>query len=709
MIREARAGALRSAFLGILVAIADGAHGAEPIGALRDLVRTPIPSLELPKDCTSLRAAVPAWRRGLEAVVPGPDRSTAQRLAADRDKGTTEAEAWDDVAALAALESRPIVALWAELLSLERDWRPENVTDAGVYFAYLARNEESRRMLLCAQAMGYRSAYLFEALANVHDRLGDSAAARRFIGTARSIAPMDSLIAFEHSVITTGKRPAPRPRPRDPLDAALHDLERHQARVLAAVGEYDLLREQMNRALGVPDTGDIDRQADQVRSAFRTGNQAVAEARAQVARTPAEYRTTVRNVVLASYIQLYFSATDIMLQQFGRLVIAESFDAGFWGDAMGIPPVHYAIVVKQLSDYRLGDIQTDAAGHNFEDFGGAAFNVMSRAAAARFGDESQACRSDDCRHMAAVRYCDTMRALFTQWVDITRSVQNRAALHYDEASERYLAAGGAIVQDAFDYAARYAREIKLKRGGDPQQELVRDLQAEYRQLVSRVTDVREPQGPGPAEVVKQAQTTFETQRMNAEAHMRETGRILAQRCTPVEQESLDRHRQELRDAMSELLLYYLIRDLNISYDSLSCTGNIGKYVSIKIDAQGGTLGGKWTASKKAFGANPSDPDAETEVAGIGKVTVKRDGTYGAAGGTQGSAKTGPFTVSGDLTLGVQYKDGKWTYPVEMGGTASIGWKAKDGSGFSCSPGKIKMKFDARVIRDDAVAYLESLR
>src|SRR3972149_1589576 len=65
----------------------------------------------------------------------------------------------------------------------------------------------------------YRSPYLFEALAVIHQTQGNNAQARQAIQQAQQAAPDDTIIETEASFIQTGQPPPPRPPPRPPPPA----------------------------------------------------------------------------------------------------------------------------------------------------------------------------------------------------------------------------------------------------------------------------------------------------------------------------------------------------------------------------------------------------------------------------------------------------------------------------------------------------------
>ena len=103
-----------------------------------------------------------------------------------------------------------------------------------------------------------------------------------------------------------------------------------------------------------------------------------------------------------------------------------------------------------------------------------------------------------------------------------------------------------------------------------------------------------------------------------------------------------------------------------------------------------------------------------------KVNFKDGEFVGASAGVDRSAKYGPFTGKGSATFGMAWdsKTGTWKYPVEFGGTLGFGLKTRrkgadgkeeDAFGFECIPGKARIRFDARVVAKDAMAYLAAQR
>src|SRR3989338_1220120 len=189
---------------------------------------------ELPEQCQRTRERAEQLRAELESGLSPQAKASAEQYVAKPGPGVSPEKAWGDYAAAASLMGDAPVAAWAGLKAAEIRWSGDTATNAGIYLYHLGKVEEALQLLNCAYEMGYRSPYLFEALAVIHQTQGNNAQARQAIQQAQQAAPDDTIIETEASFIQTGQPPPPRPHQRDPdgLDGAVRELEEHAERAL---------------------------------------------------------------------------------------------------------------------------------------------------------------------------------------------------------------------------------------------------------------------------------------------------------------------------------------------------------------------------------------------------------------------------------------------------------------------------------------------
>jgi len=155
-------------------------------------------------------------------------RARAQAYVVDREEGITAAKAWNDHAVGRHLEGDSAVAVWAGLYAVRTEWRAEFVANCGTFLVEAGRFRVGLELLHRAYAMGYRTAYLHEAMAAAHEGLGDHDAAMNEIEKAAQLDPTDAAIRVQKSLLDTGKPPAPKQdRRKDDLEAAFVELEAH--------------------------------------------------------------------------------------------------------------------------------------------------------------------------------------------------------------------------------------------------------------------------------------------------------------------------------------------------------------------------------------------------------------------------------------------------------------------------------------------------
>src|SRR3972149_1526925 len=176
----------------------------------------PEPCQRAPERARRARERALALLAELEAGLSPQAKAAAEQYVAKPGPGVDAVKAWGDYAAAALLADDVPGAAWAGLKAAEIRWNGETATNAGIYLYHLGKVEEALQLLNCAYEMGYRSPYLFEALAVIHQTQGNNAQARQAIQQAQQAAPDDTIIETEASFIQTGPAAAAAPAPARP-------------------------------------------------------------------------------------------------------------------------------------------------------------------------------------------------------------------------------------------------------------------------------------------------------------------------------------------------------------------------------------------------------------------------------------------------------------------------------------------------------------
>jgi hypothetical protein len=688
-----------------------------------DFSKFAAPPREVPAGCDRARARAPEILAQLDKEIPAQLQATLRALAADREPGDTLAESWDELAVMAALAADPPAALWAELQALQLEWRDLFATNAGIDLVYLEKFDDAKLFLHCAYDMGCRSPFLLEALANVYRRTGDAKNAKLFIGRARTAAPGDPLIEAEHSLIQDGHPPAPPPaEDSDPLKRALVELEKHQELVLAQIQQHMELQNRVDAAGGTDAAVEGRRESlAQLRESYVTSREQCAQMLRDQGRFSGEMRQVYRNGIAQTAIILYIGATEHLLGMTGEvpnpLSGSSTLDVGFWGEVLGYEPVEFTRMFRELHDFEVDGRKAGAVGGWLDDFGGAPFRVYFDLAYDDLREANSKCWSagsreavDACNLAAEAKCCATVRKLFQEYDAVSEGWFQRGAQRFDAVAERRLAWGALQVEDAYRFAATYAREIVFKPGDKDGESTMRYLNEMYARLVDGAVggggngDTR-----APGYFVANQAETYRMQRENAEIEHRNWAANIDDRCDPVDLKVFEKLIEDQRKAVQAMLLERLLRDFDVGYDAKFSCSFKAHYFSASIDDTGkASLGGKWTWADKKFPDADHLPD-KVEVSRNFKFNFKNGEWVGASAGVDGNAKYGPFTGKGSATFGAQWnsKTNRWDYPVEFGGTLGIGVSTKN-FGATCYPGNLRIKFEARTVMQDAIAYRRSL-
>jgi hypothetical protein len=373
-------------------------------------------------------------------------------------------------------------------------------------------------------------------------------------------------------------------------------------------------------------------------------------------------------------------------------------------------------MLKALHDFEFEGHRPQVTGYYFEDWGGAEFLAyFEHAKKLRREGHIQCSRAHNgdpageaaCMLEVDKKYCATSRQAHQNWMDKTEAHVQRFARRFDRVCASYIATGGEIAAEGYEYAAKYAKEIKFPPGDAEGQREMADLNERYRDVVANAVGDADN---GPAGHVRYQERTFENYSNNAKLSLESYKRWIEEQCQPVDARALEQIIEEYRKAVRDMLLERLLRDLNVSWDpNANCTFSVGKWFSANIDIDGNVkTKGKWSPYKKAFDGSPS-----FDLGNKFKFDIKDARYVTVSVGHDASKGYGPFTGKAGINAGVQYdtQTGTVTYPVDINASLGIGVKTKfrgQEFGISCVPGSLKAKFDARTVAKDVMDYWNAL-
>lgn len=391
--------------------------------------------------CVGVKERAGELRVELEKGIPVQARAAAEKSP-------------DEHAAAALLSGDTALAAWAGLKAAEAGWNGKRVAEAGVYLHNADRRPDALRMLSCAYALGYRSPYLFEALATAHKTQGRDGEARQAIAEAQRLAPGDPLIEAAASIIETGKPPqAPKPDANDAPGRCLAALERHSQRVLAVRKQnharHDRLQKVDHRLKAF--AGEPQIHQDLIKS--------VREVAASARKTgePMQY-----NGAIGQCVQGYFMLTSFLLESY--YWVDSGFPLVFWADALGLDP---QVFVRDLPCGSAGAVcdgrdpvvsLLSRAAEDKEHFGRAA-------ASKQYYRDLDACGGGDasCRLRARARECFTNKALIEELVAVRRQRVNTAGRNFDNESRYVISLAEAEIGAAREFGV--SQLAGMRKGG----------------------------------------------------------------------------------------------------------------------------------------------------------------------------------------------------------------------------------------------------
>jgi len=408
----------------------------------------------LPEPCGPAREAGLQLLAQLDAAIPLEARERAQRSVDSLAARTTPADAWDQFGIVAMLAGHPDLAAWAGLKAVKLDWQPRYVTNAAVHLINLDKSTQALGFLNCAYASGYRSPFLFEALAAVYHRTNDSSRAKQYILQARELAPDDRAIEFETSIVTKAPVP-PIQSPSDVLEEALAELEAHAQRALTVINRhYQFLQE-----IGV-DTGDVVPRADvspTIARALSVAHEFTRQARMsreEINRlvgnpnpplSDAEYRQALDGTYNRA---LEVDITSYQTITFALLLYARPDEMIFWAEVLHISPKSLADEERLNGNGGRDATALDLVVGSIQPQGGLAHGAW----ADLFYQANQPNPG-----------CATLQQAYQRYATQGEYRYNVAAKSFDPVATRVMGWAGNEAQDAWTYARRYSRQLRPPR------------------------------------------------------------------------------------------------------------------------------------------------------------------------------------------------------------------------------------------------------
>lgn len=691
----------------------------------------------------------------LESQVDPVLRAAAEKYVSGRNSACPIGKAWDDFGLAMLMQGDALAASWCGLNAIGRQWTGQLVTNCAVYLVYLGRSNDALPLLNCAYASGYRSPYLFEALANVYRKKGNKEKTIQWIELAKAEAPDDIMVHVEHSLAKMGAAPPSSPpaaKGTDELDQAVAELEKHAQRVLQAIQELaarlDQIEEdprpkQFRDQLLAIQSQSIQREVDNARNAVKRARMTPEEFQKTVgAKAGAfsrdsykRYMGIMYNQAVLSSIEHYYFVTEHLLRTLsGQDVDGPGWHAMFWADVLYTDPV----TLEEEQKLRWDDMRHR---HEISSDEKASWGRLDHHAwmyyYKAFWESDDQRRKDRegckgikdaeaqkaCYTKAEMAHCSRVRAAYEAMAQEAQERYDGSAHHFDLVARDTMMWGEKQLNDFRNYALRYFKLLKLgtintsKMAGPPVTEAQmysRMLNTWWNFLRDEVIKMDHPTH-SLAKYLRNEAEWFGRDRQRALDDLaREKGAIetgsggsvgTTAGCAAVEKRYLDLLAQEAWQEYLKQLQDNLKSDLQAKYDpTAACDGTIGP-LSFSIDDTG-----KSTGTFKVKDKLGEEIDLKR------KLSIK-DADFAGAAVAAGSGWQGTVInakAEGSLFMEKNKRTGKWDGGFGISGALGVGYKyektifgQKVGLGLACYPGSVSAKFYARAAFDDAVALVRA--
>lgn len=682
-----------------------------------------LPSTEIPRtvslsqQCQATRERGVALRSEMETSLSPQVKAAAEQYAAKPGPGISSEKAWGDYAAAASLTGGAPVAAWAGLKAAATRWNGETVANTGIYLYQLGKTQDALQFLSCAYEVGYRSPYLFEALAVVHQASGNNAQARQFINQALAAAPDDVLIETEASFINTGQPPPSRPPQSDPdgLDEALRELEEHAQRALALIkAQADAIDQ------SIPDAKARQSQqisADYINKLIPIVRDQIRDARAANAAT----RQIMINTTLSSCISSYAEVTDQLLS-FLDTTETNGSPLLLWSDVLGLdPPVLHR---EQEDDGKVPERWAmQGGGPALSHPAHTQYFRALEAARRESTTRSYACQADNaCLIREKARFCGIWKQLYEVWENASRQRHNTAARAFDRIATRKVIEAENEYLQLRDYAVRQLKKMRFPPasatpGFSWEETTLKGINATIKTLYDRHLSSASDTSSGMVSYLRERARWFDGERKGMDETLAQQAEEIQRECEPAIRALLELLAQEEWQAYLDHLKDRLAWDIQPKTESeFPCEGTIGPLtIETDLNKPGeGKFDLKWKGKSFQGGGNVTvGPGGITGGGGLGRRTTSgvSVATAGASGpGFGQSVSYGPFQGKGKVsfTSKVSPWDSREYLGIKLKGSAGLGLSTRKGQlGLKCYPSSGSVTIYPRALYDDAVRYLST--
>jgi hypothetical protein len=685
------------AVLAVLVTGAAQAQKAPAPQATLDADLQLVP-LEMPQSCGSAEQGARTLLAAYEATIEQTQRDASRKhVAADADR-LSEVRRWSDFAAAVLLQGDGEMAAWAALTGIAADWQAEYVANAGIVLAAVGRPADALPLLTCARDSGFRSPYLFEALAAAHAELGDTGAAREAIGVAQDLAPEDPMIELESSVLSTGEGPQRPPLPEGPLDRCIADLEDKARRVLATSRARN---RELDRLTGMPSRVEAFAGKPQI---FEQLIQYVRQL-ADAARQSGD--VIMFNTTLGQCVSAYQLMAD---DEFSGVLGDRAMSIPFWAQVVRLEPMTFVRDIAPEPDRMLIDASRLTSARVDKEY-----QDGQDEASRQWYRDIEACGTNACREAWKRKECETRYAHYDRMEGQHRQRIAAAAANFDHVALATVRWAEAEMSDVRDFVARTLQGLQPGGpemvGADGGKATSAEFTAQgiVAAYQSPLLEMNLGSGGRLESFLAEQVRFFEQQRAWAEDMLASTKQNLDDLCwETMNREMLEALAAEEWRQRQQELWDDMMANVEASYSPrFKCEGEIDGF-GVEVDSEGAAFSSKFEKFKTALDSTGKLKfSGSWKYKGVGvapRVTVE-DGTITAVG-VGGSVSAPPFTAKGSVTLAADHNRaaGRAETSLSFGGTVSIGVNVPSLGGVSCEPGNGKFKVYPRSFVESAVRY-----